>query len=260
MAPREAGPRARDAAMRALALDESDVGAHIALALEAQWYEWDWTTAEREFKRALELSPNSGGAHGYYSWFLAPMGRVSEAVAEAERERQTDPTGSNANFTLGAVFVFTRQWERAIAQLQSAISLDHYYWFDHCFLGRAYEQTGSLADAIGEFQRALALDKEQGEIWSGLGHAYAVSGKKSEAQSVLDHLKEKSKHSYVAPYNVAVIYAGLGEKDQAFAWLNRAFNERSYLLAVYLTTDSRLDNLHSDPRFVDLRRRVGLPD
>ena len=259
MAPREAGPKARDAARRALALNESDVGAHVVLAIEAQWYEWDWATAEREFKRALELNPNSGGAHGYYSWFLAAMGRVNEAVAEAERERQTDPIGSNENFTLGAVFVFTRQWDRAIAQLLSAINLDRYYWFDHCFLGRAYEQKGRLDDAIGEFQRALELDKEQAEIWSSLGHAYALSGKKSEAQSVLDHLKEKSTHGYIAPYNLAIIYAGLGEKDQAFAWLNRAFDERSYLLAVYLTTDSRLDNLHSDPRFVDLRRRVGLP-
>jgi serine/threonine-protein kinase len=180
MPPREAGPKARDAAKRALELDQSDVGAHLALAIEAQWYEWDWATAEREFKRALELNPNSGGAHGYYSWFLAPMGRVSEAVAEAERERQTDPTGSNANFTLGSVFVFTRQWDKAITQLRSAINLDPYYWFDHCFLGRAYEQKGRIEEAIGEFQRGLELDKEQIEIWAGLGHAYAVSGNKTK--------------------------------------------------------------------------------
>src|SRR5262249_37066386 len=95
MAPREAGPRARDAARRALALDESDVMAHVVLAIEAQWYEWNWAAAEREFKRAVELDPNSLAAHGYYSWYLAPMGRVNEALAEAERERQIDPTGSN---------------------------------------------------------------------------------------------------------------------------------------------------------------------
>jgi serine/threonine protein kinase/Tfp pilus assembly protein PilF len=251
MPPKEAGPKARDAAKRALALDDSDVGAHVALAIEAQWYEWDWATAEQEFKRALELNPNSGGAHGYYSWFLASMGRVNEAVAEAERERQTDPTGSNANFTLGSVFVFTRQWDKAITQLRSAINLDSYYWFDHCFLGRAYEQKGRIEEAIEEFQRGLELDKEQAELWSGLGHAYAMSGKNAEVQEVLDHLKDLSSRSYVAPYNVAVIYAGLGDQDQTFAWLNRAYDERSYLLAVYLTTDSRLDNLHSDPRFAD---------
>src|SRR5262249_21704703 len=123
MAPKEAAPQARDAAKRALALDESDVMAHVVLAIEAQWYEWDWATAEREFKRALELNPNSGAAHGYYSWYLAPLGRANEAVAEAERQRQTDPTGSNTNFTLGAVFLFTRQWDKAIEQLRTATTL-----------------------------------------------------------------------------------------------------------------------------------------
>jgi eukaryotic-like serine/threonine-protein kinase len=260
MAPKEAGPKAREAAKRALALDEGDVQAHVALAIEAQWYEWDWVAAEREFKRAIELNPNDAGAHGYYSWFLPPMGRSDQAVAEAERERQTDPLGSNPNFTLGSVLVFTRQWDRAIDQLRSAIDLDPNYWFDHCFLGRAYEQKGKLPEAIAEFQRALELEKDNTEIWSGLGHAYAYSGKKAEAQRVLDHLKELSAHSYVAPYNVAVIYAGLGEKDQTFAWLEKAYKERSYLLAVYLTTDARLDSLHSDPRFGDLRRRIGLPE
>lgn len=187
------------------------------------------------------------------------MGRVNEAVAEAERERQTDPMGSKANFTPGSVFVFTRQWDKAIAQLRSAINLDPYYWFDHCFLGRAYEQKGRLEEAIGQFQRGLELDKEQAEIWSGLGHAYALSGKTAEARKVISDLKDKAANGYVAPYNVAVIYAGLGERDQAFAWLNRAYDDRSYLLAVYLTTDSRLDNLHTDPRFADLRGRIGLP-
>jgi serine/threonine-protein kinase len=259
MAPRDAAPRAREAATRALTLDDSDAGAHVVLALEAHWYEWDWATAEREFKRALALNPNSSSAHGYYSWYLASMGRADEAVAEAERQRQLDPVGSNPNFTLGSVFVFTRQWDKAIAQLRNAITLDPYYWFDHCFLGRAYEHAGRLDEAIGEFQRGLALDREQAELWSGLGHAYAVSGQKAEAQQVIDDLIAGAATSYVAPYNLAVIYAGLGDKDQAFAWLNRAYDERSYFLAVYLPTDSRLDTLRNDPRFADLRRRIALP-
>ena len=134
------------------------------------------------------------------------------------------------------------------------------FWFDHCFLGRAYEQKGRLPEAIAEFQRALELEKDNTEIWSGLGHAYALSGNRAEAQKVLDHLKELSAHTLGRPYNVAVIYAGLGEKDQAFAWLDRAYKDRSYYLAVYLPTDARLDSLRSDPRFVDLKRRVGLPE
>ncbi len=258
MAPKEAGPKARDAARRALALDETDVEAHVALAIESQWYEWDWAASEKEFKRAIELKPDSGDAHGYYSWFLPPMGRNDEAVAEAERALRIDPISTGLNGNLGSVFVFTHQWDKAIEQLRSAIDLDPGYWFDYCFLGRAYEQRGRLPEAIATFQRGLALEGNT-ELWSGLGHAYAASGNKAEAQKVLDHLKELSSHSYVAPYNVAVIYVGLGEKDEAFAWLNRAYEERSYTLAEYLTTDARLDTLHSDPRFAELVRRIGLP-
>jgi TolB-like protein/Tfp pilus assembly protein PilF len=256
--PRQAGPRARDAAKKALALDETDVEAHVALAIEEQWYEWDWAASEREFKRAIELKPDSGDAHGYYSWFLPPMRRNDEAVAEAERALRIDPISTGLNGNLGSVFVFTHQWDKAIEQLRAAIDLDHGYWFDYCFLGRAYEQKGRLPEAIATFQRGLTLEGNT-ELWSGLGHAYAASGNKAEAQKVLDHLKELSTHSYVAPYNVAVIYVGLGEKDEAFAWLNRAYEERSYTLAEYLTTDARLDTLHSDPRFAELVRRIGLP-
>jgi len=259
IAPKEAGPKARDAAKKALAIDASDAGAHLALAIEAQWYEWDWVAAEREFKRAIGLNPNDSDAYGYYSWYLAPMGRKDQALAEAERGRQADPLSSLANFGPGSILVFTRQWDRAIEQLRSAIELDSNYWFDHCFLGRAYEQKGRLWEAIAEFQRALDLEKDNTEIWSGIGHAYALSGNMAGAQKVLDHLKKLSAQSYVAPYNVAVIYAGLRDKDQTFSWLNRAYDERSYLLAIYLTTDARLDYLHSDPRYVELRRHIGLP-
>ncbi len=241
-------------------MDETDADAHLSLAIVAHWYEWDWAAAEREFKRAIELSPNDSEAHGYYSWFLAPMGRKDEALAEAKRSQQADPLSSIANLFVGSVLVFTRQWDSAIEQLRSAKELDATFWFDPCFLGRAYEQKERLPEAIAEFQRAVELEKDNGETWSGLGHAYALSGNRIEAQKVLDQLKELSAHSYVAPYNFAVIYAGLGEKDRAFALLDRAYAERSYYLAVYLTTDARLDTLRADPRFAELRRRIGLPE
>ena len=256
----EAGPKAKEAAQKALAIDPNDAGAHLALAIESQWYEWNWAVAESEFKRAIELSPNDAEAHGYYSWFLAPMGRGPEALAEAKRAQQLAPLSSLGNFYVGSVLVFTRQWDPAIQQLHSNIELEPNFWFDHCFLGRAYEAKGRLPEAIAEFQSALALDKDNTEIWSGLGHAYALSGNKAEAQKVLSHFNELSTYNYVSPYSRAIVYAGLGEKDQVFAWLDRAYQERSYFLAVYLPTDSRLDSLHADPRFVDLKRRVGLPE
>ena len=258
--PKEAGPRARDAANRALAIDDADADGHVSRAIVAHWYEWDWATAEREFKRAIELNPNNSEAHGYYSWFLAPMGRKDEAVAEAKRSQQLDPFSSLANFIVGSALVFTRQWDPAIEQLRSAKELDPTFWFAPCFLGRAYEHKGRLPEAIAEFQRALELEKDNPEIWSGLGHAYALSGNRTEAQKVIDHLKGLSAHSYIAPFDFAVIYAGLGEKDQAIAWLNRAYAERSYYVPVYLTTDARLDSLRSDPRFGDLLRRIGLTE
>jgi Flp pilus assembly protein TadD len=127
-------------------------------------------------------------------------------------------------------------------------------------LGRAYEQRGKLPEAIAEFQHARELEKDNPEIWSGLGHAYALAGERAEAQKVLDDFKKISAQSYVAPYNVAVIYAGLGEKDQVFGWLDRAYKDRSYYLAVYLTTDARLDSLRSDPRFAELRKKIGFPN
>ena len=116
-----------------------------------------------------------------------------------------------------------------------------------------------MAEAIAEFERALALDSDNTEIWSGLGHAYALLGNRREAEKVLGHLKELSTRTYVAPYSIAIVYAGLGENDQVFSWLDRAYEDRSYFLAVYLTTDSRLNSLHADPRFTQLKQRVGLP-
>jgi eukaryotic-like serine/threonine-protein kinase len=257
IAPKTAGPRARQAALKALELNESNAEAHVVLAIESQWYEWDWASSEREFKRAIELNPNNGDARGYYSWFLPIMGRGDEAVAEAKRGLQIDQISTGLNGNLGSVFVYTHQWDKAIEQLRTAIDLDPNYWFDHYYLGRAYEQKRRFPEAIAAFKQGLSLGGVT-EVWSSLGHAYAVAGNRAEAQKVIAHLKELSVHEYVAPYNFAVIYAGLGDKDESFVWLNEAYQERSYLLT-YLTVDERLDNLHSDPRFDDLRRKVGLP-
>jgi eukaryotic-like serine/threonine-protein kinase len=260
MSPNEAGPKTKDAAKRALAIDESDAGAHVSMAIVTHWYDWNWTAAEKEFKRAIELSPNNSDAHTYYSWFLAPMGRNDQAIAEAKRAQQADPLSGFAAFSVGGALLFARRWDPAIEQLRRAIEIDPNFWFGHCFLGRVYEQKGKLPEAIVEFERAVELEKDNAETWSGLGHAYALSGNRGEAQKILDHLKEVSAHSWVAPYNIAVIHAGLGHKDQAFALLDQAYKDRSYYLPTYLATDARMDSLRSDPRFVELNRRVGLPE
>jgi eukaryotic-like serine/threonine-protein kinase len=258
--PNEGVPKAKEAAKRALAIDDSDAGAHLVLAIAAYWYDWEWAAAEREFRRSIELNPNSSDAYWYYGWFLASMRRNDQAIAEVKRSQQIDPLTVFPTAGVGTLYLFTRQWDPAIEQLHHAIAIDPNFWFSYSFLGRAYEQKGKLPEAIAQFQRAVELEKENAEIWSGLGNAYAVSGNRAEAQKVLDHLKELSAHSWVAPYNVAVIYAGLGDKDQAFALLERAYQDRSYYMPSFLTMDERLDNLHSDPRYAALVKRVGLPE
>ncbi|HEY6118463.1 MAG TPA: tetratricopeptide repeat protein, partial [Pyrinomonadaceae bacterium] len=257
--PHEAGPKAKEAALKALAIDSTLSDAHLALAVIAQWYEWDWTTAEREFKRAIELSPNEPRPHEWYSWFLAPLGRHEEALAEAKRAQQLDPVSAETNIFVGSVLVFARQYDQAIPQLKNGIELDESYWFGYYFLGRAYEQKGRIPEAIEVFQRARDLEKDNAENWANLGHVYAISGKRAEALKIIDHLNELSATAYIAPYNVAAIHAGLGNKDEAFAALDRAYNERSALLALYVTNDPRMDSLRSDPRFAELLRRIGLP-
>ncbi|MFN2531845.1 MAG: FlgO family outer membrane protein [Pyrinomonadaceae bacterium] len=258
--PNESAPKAREAARKALEINESDVDAHVVLGLVAHWYDWDWSAAEKELKRSLELNPRNSESYLYYSYLLSPMGRPDEAEAIARQGLRLDPLSSGTNFGLAAALVFNHRWDEAIVHLHKAIELDSNYWFHHSYLGRAYEQKGMLPEATVEFKLAFALDSRQSENWAGLAHAYAVSGRKDEARKMLAELRKKlAENNYVSAYSVAIIYAGLGDKDKTFEWLERAYADRSYYLPVYLTTDARLDYLHLDPRFKDLVRRIGLP-
>jgi len=242
-----------------LQIDDSNAEAHLALALEKHWYERNWAAAEQEFQRAIALNPKLPDAACLYSWLLVPLGRKDDAVRIAGEAQRLDPLSQIGNFTPGSISVFTRQWDRAVVQLRAAIDLDATYWLDHVFLGRSYEQKHDFQKATSEFEQALKLDKDHAEIWSALGHVYGVSGNTAEARRVLDKLQTPGALSYVAPYNVAIVYAGLGDTAQSFGWLERAFEQRSYYLPTYFPTDERLDNLHADPRFTELKRRLDLP-
>jgi len=259
LSPDESAKKAKAAAMKAVELDDGNAEAHLALALEMQWYERNWVSSEREFQRAITLSPKFPEAASLYSWLLAPLGRKDEAVRVAGEAQRMDPLSQIGNFAPGSISVFTGQWDRAIQQLRPAIDLDATYWLDHVFLGRAYEQKRDFRQATAAFEQALKLDQDHAEIWSALGHVHGVSGNTAEARKVLTKLQTPGSLSYVAPYNVAIVYAGLGDTAQTFAWLERAFEQRSYYLATYFPTDERLNNLHTDPRFIELKRRLGLP-
>ena len=258
-APREALPLAQAAANRAVAIDSTLASAHLSLALLAQWYDWDWAVAERQYTRAIAMRPDDPRTHEFYAWMLATLGRYDEAVAEATRAHQLDPVSAEAANIRGFVLMTAHRYDEAMAQLRTAIELDPNYWYAYDFLGQAYERTGRMPEAIAAYQKALELEKPNAENWSNLAHAYALSGRAAEARRILEELKATSARRYVTPYSVALIYAGLGERDQALAWLERAYAARSDMLVLYMGADGRWDPLRADPRFVDLVRRIGLP-
>ena len=257
LSPSEAAPKAKAAAMKALEMDDTLAEAHTSLAFIKLNFDWDWADTEREFKRALELNPNHENAHHWYSHYLMAMGRIEESFVESKRALELDPLGVILNVHLGWHYMNARQYDRAIEQLKKAIEMDPNFGVAHWYLGLSYDHEGMYPEAENELRKAKELLKDNEAVAADLGHVYAVSGRKDEARKVIDELKELSKRKYVSSYHVALIYLGLGEKDQAFEWLENAYRERSDLL-VYLRVEPRLDSLRSDPRFVELVRRVGL--
>ncbi len=256
--PREVMPKHKEAAQKALELDDSLADAHAQLAYYSFWYDYNPSPAEREFKRAIELNPNDPETHGLYGWYLVAMKRFDEGIRENELGRKLDPFSGEANGLLGQSLYFARQYDRAIEQLRTTIELLGNQWWLHELLGWAYEAKALLPQAIAEFQKARQIEPNIAEPLASLGRAYALSGRVEEARRVLAQLQELSDRIHVPPYNIATIYAALGEKDRAIAELEKAYQERSWYL-VWLGLDPQLDNLRSDPRFQDLVRRVGLP-
>jgi serine/threonine protein kinase/tetratricopeptide (TPR) repeat protein len=256
--PREAFPKAEAAALKALAIDDRLGEAHTSLAYVKLHYDWDWSGAEREFKRAIELNPQYATAPHWYSHYLMAMGRTEESLAAAKRALELDPLDLIMNVHLAWHYWLAREYDHQIEQSRKALELDPNYHQGLFFLGLAYEQKGMFAQAIAEHEKATAVSDRSMVMLSALGHAYGLAGRKGEAQRVLTELKELSDRRHFGAYEIAAIYVSLGEKDQAFAWLDRAFQERSSWLT-YLKREPRLDSLRGDPRFRELMQRVGLP-
>jgi TolB-like protein/Tfp pilus assembly protein PilF len=257
LAPKETWPKAKAAALKALEMDDTLAEAHTSVAFTKLNYDWDWSGAEREFKRAIELNPNYDNAHHWYSHYFTAMGQTEESLAESKRALELDQLGLVMNVHLGWHYFYARQYDLAIEQFRKTLEMDPNYGLTHWYLGMGYEQKANYVEALTELQKGKDLLKENVGVEADLGHAYAVSGNRKEAQKVMDELEELSKQRYVSSYHIALIYTGLGEKDRAFEWLEKAYEERSDLL-VYLKVEPRLDSLRSDPRFADLLRRMGL--
>ena len=257
-APSEMYPRAKEAARRALQLDPNCAEAHAALAWAATGYDWDWSAAEAAFRRAIELKPQYGALHIWYSHLLMALGRPNGSFEESLRALECDPLGLLLNMHMGWHYLYLRKYQQAIDQLMKALDLDPGFIVTRMFLGEAYEQVGMFADAIAQFQKAVDLSDRRPINLAGLGHAYAVSGNRKEARDVLEELKQRSRNEFVSARAVAEVYLALGDHDEAFAWLHAAFEQRNGWL-VHMKVNQRYDVVRADPRYDALVRRLNLP-
>lgn len=255
--PTEAFPRARTAARKAVALDPTLAEAHASLGFVRFLFDRSWVEAESEFRQALALNPSSPVAHQYYADFLKAMGRFDEAIAEVERARELDPLSLGINTAVGHVRYLARQHDEAIEAYRRALVLAPNFAQAHLWFGRPYLEKRMYNEAIGELTTAARLSQESTMSLAVLGHAHASAGHAREARELLAKLLARSRSQYVPSYWIALVYVGLGDRDRAFTWLERANRERSAWLA-WAKVEPRFDRLRSDPRFDRFLRRLNL--
>jgi TolB-like protein/DNA-binding winged helix-turn-helix (wHTH) protein/Tfp pilus assembly protein PilF len=247
-APKEPFAKAKEMATKALALDETLPGAHNALAA-VRFNQYDWAGAEKEFKRAIELNPSYVTAHLWHGYFLEALGQQSANLAERKLGQELDPLNLAAGTGVGTAYFYLGQYDQAIEEQRKTLELDPGFEQALVNLGEVYEAKAMYVDAIDVYGKAGAL--------ASLGHAYAVSGKKAEARKILRKLDRQSKYRFVSPYDRALIYTGLGENDQAVAWLEKA--EQQNVPLHHINVDQRFNSLRSDNRYQQLLRRIGFP-
>ncbi|HJU42700.1 MAG TPA: tetratricopeptide repeat protein [Vicinamibacterales bacterium] len=257
--PHQSGPRARAAAIRALQLDDTMAAPHAALGFVKTHYDWDWKGAEKEFQRSIELDPQYANAHFWYAVYLSAVGRTDESVAALRRAQQLDPVSLIIRAGVGGEpgLYAARRYDEAIAQIKTAVELDPGFAAGRLWLGMPYVQKGMYREAIAEMEQALTLSADSPLMLGPLGHAYAVAGEMSKANQALARLEQMARHRYVSPFDRALVHLGLGHVDRAFAWLEKAFVDRSYRMH-WLKVDPRFDRLRADARFSSLLRRMGL--
>jgi TolB-like protein/DNA-binding winged helix-turn-helix (wHTH) protein/Tfp pilus assembly protein PilF len=255
--PREAWGKVKEAGTLAVEKDDRLPEAHGALALAKLHYDWDFAGAEAEFKRALQLNPNDADIRHEYAHYLMAMGRVAESQAESQRAVELDPMGDGLNSCLCWHSFAARDYEESERLAKHYLASQPDDPWEHTILGWTYEQLRMPDEAISELKKTVEITKGDSFFLAALGNAYGAAGRRADAEQVLETLMDRSKKSYVSPFDIALIYTSLGEKDSAFAWLDKAANERSTFL-IYSKWEPRLDPLRSDPRFGKLLREIGL--
>ena len=256
-APADVMPKAKAAATRAVELDDSLAEAHASMAMVELLYDWDLPSAESEYKRALQLSPNYATAHQWYSVLLSVMGRIDDAIIGSKRALELDPLSLIINATLGWIFYFARRFDDAVAQFNKTIELAPNFYPARLILGYVYVCRGQYTEAIAELQRAQSLS-DTPAVLSGIGHAYAASGETRKALDMIGRLTELSRSRYVSAESQAIVYIGMGDSERGIEWLKKAADQRSSYM-VFLKVDPRLDAIRSDTRFAELLHRIGLP-
>ena len=257
-APHETMPKAKESAIKALALDNTLAEAHASLAHVLMNYDWNWSAAEKEFKRSIELKPDYATAHEWYAiHYLTATGRLEEALQEMRKALELEPASLVMNTFMGATLYYAGRYDEAIDQCRRTIQMDPNFAVVHWHLGLAYEQKQFLDAAIEEFKKAISLSGGSPLMRASLGRAYAKSQKKHEANEMLNELNELSKQQYVSAYEVATIYVALGNNEEAFQLLEQAYGEHSFHL-VYLNVSPQFKPVRSDWRFQDLVQRIGL--
>jgi serine/threonine-protein kinase len=255
--PADAFPQAKAAASKALELDESLADVHATLGFVKFWFDWDWADAERECQRAVELNPNSGDAHRAYAHLLSDLGRHGEAIAEAKQARELDPLSLLTNALEGQFLYYANQDDEALIRFQKTLELEPNFWIAHLMLSKVYIRRQMYPEALAELSQAKEFSGGNTETISLIGYVWALSGNRAQALKVLDELKSLSAKRYVPPHNIAMVNNGLGEKDEALAWLEKACEERDVRLT-FLKIDPKWDSFRSCPRFAAILKRIGL--
>ena len=254
----EVMPKAKAAALKALELDDRMAEAHASLGQIAAYYDYDFPTAEREYRRALELNPNYATAHQWLAEHLSAMKRFDEALAEIKRALELDPLSIIMNRIYADILVDARRFDEAIEQFHKTIELDPNFPTAHFFLARAYEAQGMYDKAVGEYNKSAALSGFPPDQLAKMNEAYAKSGWKAFVQAVLDYALHDRK-TKTSPFVMAGYYTRLGQKEEAIAWLQKGYEQRDFRM-IMLSVDFGFDSLRSDPRFVELVRKIGLPE
>jgi serine/threonine protein kinase/Tfp pilus assembly protein PilF len=254
---KDAYTRAKEKAVKALEIDDTLSEAHVALADIKYWFDWDWAGAESEYLRAISLNSSNAEAHHQYAHLLATVGKLDSCLAEMRRAAELEPLSVIIHSCLGMNLCLSRKYDEAVEELEKAMNIDPEFYDPYGWLGIAYLKTGRLTQSLDMFKKGATFLAAKAWNVSALGYAYAVMGRKAEAQNQLRQLTEMPADSYVDPCFMAWVYSGLGEKDAAFKWLDRAYDERSGWI-LWIKVDPFFDALRSDPRFNQLLQKIGL--